>query len=168
MGIPLKVAQSLGIGHLHPAIAGVKELPAHIAEAIAAAKSTKPAPTKAPDDGLNKLERAFWERLQDAHRSGEFREVYEHPLKIRVIGNRWYHPDFMSVEDWGPKNPPTVTLWETKGFMREDAALKLIAAAERFPCFAWVLVTRKGRKWECRCVTARGISKDVWRPDWLL
>lgn len=155
MGLTYAEAQALGIAHLFPAQSGKRnQIPLIVPPAVSAA----------PADGMNKLERAFWERLQDAERARVFARVYEHPLKLRVIGNRWYHPDFLSVdiERFRP-----VTIWETKGFMREDAALKLIAAAERFPAFAWVLVTRKRQKWQCQNVTGRGIDRAIWCPEWL-
>lgn len=154
MGMTYAQASALGIAHLFPAPAGKgKRIPLIVPPAVSAA----------PADGLNKLERAFWERLQEAERTGHFMEVYEHAMKLRVIGNRWYHPDFMSVGLMGQ-----VDLWETKGFMREDAELKLIAAAERFPCFSWVLVTRKARKWQCQYVTKSGINRrEIWCPEWL-
>lgn len=153
MGFTRKQADAWGIGHRFPASAGKNQIPVIV----------PPAKSKAPDDGLNKLERAFWERLQDAERMRVFEKTYEHPFKLRVIGNRYYIPDFASTEP----DVAYVTIWETKGFMREDAELKLIAAAERYPCFEWVLVQKIRRKWECRFVTARGKDREIWCPEWL-
>ena len=152
MGLTYAQCKALGIAHLFPVSAGKNPIPA----------IARPAVSAAPDDGMNKLERAFWERLREAERKLLFRRVYEHPIKLRVIGNRWYIPDFVSEDCCD-----CVNIWETKGFMREDAELKLIAAAERFPCFRWVLVKQVRRRWECRHVTGAGISKEVFTPDWL-
>lgn len=122
-----------------------------------------PAKSQAPDDGLNKLERAFWKRLQDAKAGGIFKEAWREPFKLRVVNNRYYIPDFATHAAFG--NP--LTCWETKGWMREDAELKLLAAAERYQCFNWVLVQKDRGRWRCIEVTPRGFSKDEFTPDWL-
>ena len=149
MGLTRQQCKLLGIEHLYPTEA--KPLPV----------VTPPAKSRHVDDGLNKLERAFWERLQDAQKAGVFEDAYSHQLKLKVIGNRWYYPDFHAARS------RVSTIFETKGWMREDAELKLIAAAERYPCFEWVLVTREKRRWGCRHVTRHGISPTVWCPEWL-
>jgi hypothetical protein len=121
-----------------------------------------PAKTQAVDDGFNKLERAFWERLQGAM-PRYFAYAWPHSMKFVVIGGcRWYTPDFVArTQDGG------MTIFETKGFMREDASLKLIAAASQYPCFSWILVGREKRIWNCCRVTAKGFSRDYFTPDWL-
>jgi hypothetical protein len=40
-------------------------------------------------------------------------------------------------------NLGAVTFYETKGFMRDDAIVKIKTAAKQFPMFTFVLVTRK-------------------------
>jgi hypothetical protein len=121
-----------------------------------------PAKTQAVDDGMNKLERQFWGKLQEATQKGVFADAWREPFKFQVIGScRWYTPDFVTRIMMGHK---PFTIWETKGFLREDAALKLIAAASRYPCFEWVLVRREQRIWNCSYVTAKGIARDVFTP----
>lgn len=122
-----------------------------------------PAVSKAPDDGLNKLERAFWGRLKEAKDGRVFHEVYDHPFKLRVINSRYYIPDFVAQ----PQHFHKLTIFETKGWMREDAELKLLAAAERYQCFNWVLVQKDRGRWRCIEVTPRGFSKAEFTPDWL-
>lgn len=120
-----------------------------------------------PDDGMNKLERAFWCKLQEAKKAGVFADVWREPFKLRVIGNRWYIPDFATRSTGLAFCSTGLTFWETKGFMREDAALKLVAAAEKYQCFRWILVRRDIHTWRCCLVTSRGISRDEFTPDWL-
>lgn len=60
-----------------------------------------------------------------------------------------------------------VTCYEIKGFMRDDAAVKLKVAAATFPCFRWILVQRDRRRWRCIEVTNKGFSRDEWCPEWL-
>lgn len=119
-------------------------------------------PSKAPepcdDDRMNKLERAFFERAQV--RFGA--DVYFEPFKIRLAGRCWYTVDFVIKHDgW-------LNCYEVKGWMRDDAAVKLKVAAEKFPCFHFVLVTRPNRKgWICRNVNSLGIAIGTWCPPWL-
>jgi|GEM_PF-6073082 Uncharacterized conserved protein len=134
----LEQAKALGIAHLWP-----KGIP-----------MKTPAP---PSDGMNKLERAFWERARE-----EFGDnVYREPFKLRLAGRTYYTPDFL-VADAG-----LYDVYEIKGFMRDDASCKLKVAAETFPCFQFILVTRIKRRWECRLVTNRGISPHPHTPEWL-
>lgn len=149
MGFTRQQCEAWGIGHLYPTEA--KPLPV----------AAPPARSAFVEDGLNKLERDFWGRLQEAKQSGVYDEAYSHQLKLKVIGNHWYYPDFHA------SHLSINTIYETKGWMREDAELKLVAAAERYPCFIWVLVRREKRAWRCQYVTRRGIDREVWCPGWL-
>lgn len=150
MGLTYEQAKRCGIEHLWPTES--KPLP------------TAPVPpSKASDDGMNKLERAFWERARDAFGHRAYRE----PITLKLAGRTRYTPDFMTYfgARFGEFEP---TLWEVKGHMRDDAAVKLKVAASMYSIFRFVLVVRVKRKWECRDVTHAGISREVWTPDWLL
>ena len=145
MGLTRAQAEALGIGHLYPT-ESKRGVPAIVPLAA----------SKASDDGMNKTEREFWER---AKASGQ--DVYRELFKLRLAGRTWYTIDFVTFDQ-------RVTCWEIKGFMRDDAAVKLKVAAEMYTCFDFVLVT-KHRKlgWQCRNVTRTGISREIWCPDWL-
>ena len=122
-------------------------------------------PTKAHDvtsDGMNKLERAFLLQLQVAQRRMEFRFIWREPVVLRLAGRTTYKPDFLTSTGLNQ-----LTFWEVKGFMRDDAAVKLKVAASQFPCFQWVLVQRKRSTWQCVDVTDRGIGTQIYCPDWL-
>jgi hypothetical protein len=114
-------------------------------------------------DGMNKLERRFHERLQEAVRQRVFMAAFREPMTLRLAGRTTYKPDFMTFATFNN----VMTFWETKGFMRDDAAVKLKVAAAAFPMFRWVLVQRDRRRWRCIDVTERGFSREEWCPDWL-
>ena len=150
MGLTYQQAKDLGLAHLWPTES--KALPI-----------VRPSVSKAPDDGMNKLERAFHERLKAADQG----DVYREGITLRLAGRTRYTPDFVSIALLLGLPPITLTCWEVKGFMRDDAAVKIKVAAQMFPLFSFVLVTREKRVWQCRYVTSRGISRETWCPDWL-
>lgn len=152
MGLTYEEAKRCGLAHLYPT-GGKSSIPAIVPPSVSAA----------PKDGMNKLERAFWGRLKEAKDARLFREVWEHPFKLRVISGKYYIPDFAGQ----PMHFDKLTIYETKGWMREDAELKLLAAAERYQCFNWVLVQKDRGRWRCIDVTAVGFSKIDYTPDWL-
>lgn len=63
------------------------------------------------------------------------------PMAFKLGDNCRYHPDFVTLENG------QLTAWETKGFMRDDAALKIKMAARTYPFIRFVLVTRVKREW---------------------
>jgi hypothetical protein len=151
MGLTYEEAQRCGIAHLWP---DASKRPRAVEQ---------PAVSNAPDDGMNKLERAFWERLQQAEG-----QHYREGLTFRLAGRTRYTPDFATMVLHATDHRGLViTCWEVKGFMRDDAAVKLKVVADLFPAIRFVLVTRERRRWQCRFVTHTGIRKDYWTPDWL-
>lgn len=147
MGLSYEDAVRCGIAHLWPTPSKV-QLPA-----------AAPPPSKAPVDGMNKLEKSFYDRAREAF--GE--DVYREPFKLRLAGRTWYTIDFL-ISCEGCR----YDCYEIKGFMRDDAAVKLKVAADLYPCLNFSLVTRDKRIWLVRRVTARGISREVFTPDWLM
>lgn len=152
MGLTYEQAKSLGLEAYWPDKASKVALPA-----------AAPPPSQYVSDGMNKLERGFWGRLQDAQRQGIFLEVRREPIKLRLAGKTFYTPDFMSIGF----SITRVRLWEVKGFMRDDAAVKLKVAAAQYPFFAWTLVQKDRGRWRCIDVTNRGFASKEWCPDWL-
>jgi hypothetical protein len=151
VGLTYDQAKALGLAHLWPK---PSERPA---------SPTIPTPTKAPDDGMNKLEREFWNRATNGKAEWRIQEVWREPFALRLAGRTSYRPDFLIQSGWVDR----LQIWETKGFMRDDAAVKIKVAAEMYGCFEFVLATKQGRRWDCRSVTRTGISREVWRPTWL-
>jgi hypothetical protein len=136
-------------------------------------REAKPLPVVIPPvrpqfqaDGMNKLESQFWDRLLAARDARRFTHVYREPFTLRLAGRTTYRPDFMGI--MVASQLPVPQIYEVKGFMRDDAAVKIKVAAETFPWLAFFLATRIKRRWELRNVTCRGISREVWCPDWLM
>lgn len=106
-----------------------------------------------PETQMNKLEASFArDVLRPQEVMGEIRDWRYEPFKFilahAVKGKRkttTYTPDFLAVSK-------KFTMYEIKGFMRDDAMVKIKVAAELFPWFKWVLVTRKKGEWIFRGV----------------
>jgi hypothetical protein len=123
----------------------------------------KPMARTRPDDGMTKLERSFRDTLQDAFMKALVREWRREPITLRLAGRTRYTPDFLVVMP-----DSDLVFVEIKGFMRDDAAVKLKVAAEMYPYFGWLLVTRAGRHgWEVRIVTNRGIGRTPMELPWI-
>lgn len=139
---------------------------AHQAAAIisAATGGVMPSdPTPPKEARRSKLEAAFEERAVAWY--GRDRVFYEQ-VKLRLAGRCYYTPDYF-IDD--TQYDPRFWFWETKGpHAREDGIIKLKQAAERYPMFGWVLVTRpKPNRWECRAVDRSGIHHEPFCPRWL-
>lgn len=71
--------------------------------------------------------------------AGEIRDWAYESIKLKV-GEKicWYAPDFAVVaKDW------TLEFHEYKGFWKDDARVKIKAAASQYPGFRFVAVTKK-------------------------
>lgn len=88
-------------------------------------------------DTLNKTEAAFLDHLRANHPDAAF--IEPHALTLRLANGCRYTPDFILADASG------LTAYETKGHMRDDAAVKLKVAASRFPFITFILVWRDRR-----------------------
>lgn len=91
--------------------------------------------------GLNKTEAAFF-----AHLKAMMPEHSHHAqaLTLRIGNGVRYTPDFASFATTGE-----IVAHEVKGFMRDDAAVKLKVAASLYPQIRFRLVSKaKGGTWE--------------------
>lgn len=86
---------------------------------------------------LNKMERQWLEVL----RGRSFDWIGIQPFGLKLADNCRYHPDFVTLANG------QLTAFETKGFMRDDALVKLKMAARLFPFIRFVLVTREKQNW---------------------
>ena len=107
----------------------------------------KEVPVLGSYNPMNKTETKFSIYLDQLKAMGEIREWRFEPFKFilshSVKGKRratTYTPDFLTVGK-------EFTLYEVKGFMRDDAAVKIKVAAEMFPWFDWVLVYLQKGEW---------------------
>lgn len=90
---------------------------------------------------LNKTETAFYLHLV-SHIPGA--KVMPHAITLVLANGCRYTPDFYVEMPEGRDR-----FYETKGFMRDDAAVKLKVAASTFTRFDFYLASRKkGGRWE--------------------
>lgn len=91
-----------------------------------------------PLAGANKTERAYGQRLELLRRAGEVLSWGFQRITLKLADDCRYTPDFDVVTAAGE-----LEMHETKGFMRDDARVKLKVAARSFP-FRFVLVKKTG------------------------
>lgn len=122
-----------------------------------------PTPTGKPrirqnSEGLNKTEAAFYAHLQRTSK-GTQEPGNEFPQRIDVmppqtitlrLGNGVrYTPDFATVTHahtiGNESAAQTLRFYEVKGFMRDDAAVKIKVAASMFPYWRFYMVTKASR-----------------------
>lgn len=89
-------------------------------------------------DGLNKTEALFLAHLRASY-PGAFVEA--HPITLKLANGCRYTPDFVAFVGG------QLVAYEVKGFMRDDAAVKVKVAASKFPFIRFVLVWRKRGEW---------------------
>lgn len=110
------------------------------------AKITATARLRSQD--MNTLERRYAEQLELQRVTGVILWWKFQPLKfkLRLADKTYYTPDFLVVARDG-----ALECHETKGFMQDDAAVKLKVAAETFP-FRFKLVKWEKKQWEVKDV----------------
>ena len=91
---------------------------------------------------MNKLERAYSVELENQRLAGLISSWKFEAMKLRLADRTTYSPDFFVVLPDGHMEHH-----ETKGFMRDDAHVKLKVAASLFPMFTFRLVKRKAGAW---------------------
>lgn len=94
--------------------------------------------------GMNKTEQAFYEHLKTT--LPEFR-IYAQSFTLKIANGCRYTPDFVLIGDDG-----RLHAYETKGFMRDDAAVKIKVAASLYPAIQFTLVHRKKGAWHMEAV----------------
>ena len=85
--------------------------------------------------GMNKLEARFAMMLEAQKRSSDIYSWEYEKVTLKLAHDTRYTPDFMVIGRFG-----AVEFYETKGFMRDDARVKLQTAASMFPYFKFYLV----------------------------
>lgn len=92
--------------------------------------------------GMNKLEALYAEHLELLKAAGEIKWHRFEPVKLRLATGAYYKPDFGVLTRDGQ-----FALHETKGHWREAARVRIKVAAELFPMFRFVAITRVGGNW---------------------
>lgn len=99
------------------------------------------------DAKMNKLEASYSRYLEDRRVIGEIYQWKYEPMKLRLADRTYYSPDFVVIAWDG-----LVEFHETKGFMRDDANVKIKVAAEQFQWARFFLVTRKKGEWKVEAI----------------
>jgi hypothetical protein len=89
----------------------------------------------------SRLEAEFAAELQWWKESGQIQIWRYEPIVLRLGPGLTYRPDFWVVWKDG-----SVGFVEVKGWMRDDARVKLLTAAEQYPEFRFLLATKPGGK----------------------
>lgn len=89
---------------------------------------------------MNKLEEKYSRALDIWIKEGTILGYKYEAVKFKLADKTFYTPDFMVVY------PDKIAFHETKGFMRDDANVKLKVVASLFPEFEFVLVQWIGGK----------------------
>ena len=87
-------------------------------------------------EGMNKLEAEYAQLLGLLKHGRDILDWRFEPIKLRLAHTTFYTPDFLVIQADG------FEFHETKGFMRDDAAVKLKVAAQLYPWFTFVLVQK--------------------------
>lgn len=97
----------------------------------------------------NKLEERYAGYLEQCKLAGEVYQYWYEPFGIKLAEKTYYHPDFLVQLPDG-----TLEIHETKGFMRDDAAVKIKTAARKYPCYVFRLVRWEKRQWHITEIAA--------------
>jgi hypothetical protein len=95
-----------------------------------------------PVGSMNKTEAAYDTHLWNLRHAGKIAWHKFEGIKLRLADNTFLTIDFPVLTD-----AMMLEMREVKGFMRDDAAVKLKVAASIYP-FRFILVRKKGAGWE--------------------
>lgn len=90
---------------------------------------------------MNKLEAAYAQQLELERLAGRWVWWGYEVIKLRLASGAYYTPDFALIDAGGH-----LVIHETKGHWREAAKVRIKVAAELYPFFQFVAVTRQRRK----------------------
>lgn len=90
---------------------------------------------------MNKLETAYSQLIELERLAGTWQWWAFTPFKLRLAAGAWYTPDFALLDPLGK-----LVIHETKGHWREAAKVRIKVAAELYPMFRFVAVTRQRAK----------------------
>jgi hypothetical protein len=94
-----------------------------------------------PVGKMNKTEAAYDEHLANLQMTGQILWYKFEGIKLRLADNTFYTADFFVMDaDRG------LVVHEAKGFMTDDAAVKIKVAAELYPIFRFFLARRRLKK----------------------
>lgn len=94
---------------------------------------------------MNKTELAYSQYLDALKTCGEILWYEFEAVKLRLADNTFFTVDFMVMRSNG-----ALEAHETKGFMMDDANVKLKCANEKFPWPFFLVKRAKGGAWDVR------------------
>jgi len=115
-------------------------------------------PIRPEADRMNKLEARYARHLDLQVAHGDVESYLYGSIKFRLADRTWFTPDFVLWMKSG-----AIEVHETKGFMRDDANVKLKVFAEMYPEFTVVLVTLDRGDWRKRHIAGRHPSSGGYR-----
>lgn len=89
---------------------------------------------------MNKTESAFAQVLDLKKREGEIEHWEFETIKLQLGDGAWYTPDF-----WVLMPDGEIHFYETKGFMREAANVRIKVAATKYPFRFFLIKFLRGR-----------------------
>lgn len=104
--------------------------------------------TRGHKKGMNRLEKEYQSLLEARRIEGEIEWVGFECIKFRLADKTYLTPDFMVMRANGE-----IEVHEVKGFMEEDANVKLKVCAENFP-FKFFLAKKLKGQWDVREVSS--------------
>lgn len=107
-----------------------------------------PGVTEKPTPGtMNAWEKEHARTLFDRHQADEISGYYYERFRFEIGHRCLYIPDFVILHSNG-----TFGAEEVKGFMRDDANVKIKVAARMYPQIVFTLWTKKDGDWTCKAV----------------
>ena len=92
---------------------------------------------------MNRMETRYAEHLSMLVSAGLIAGYWFESIKVRLANRTWYAPDFLVMLPAGQ-----LELHEVKGFMEDDAAVKLKVTAEIYRLFPLKLVREVRGTWQ--------------------
>lgn len=92
---------------------------------------------------MNKTEQSYATGTLDVLKlAGEIAAYWFESVKLRLADRTFYTPDFLVQLADG-----TLEFHEVKGFWEDDARVKVKVAAEQYPLFRFIAVTKRKKEW---------------------
>ena len=88
---------------------------------------------------MNKTERGYYDLLNIRYKAGDILWFAFEPIKFRLARKTYYTPDFIVVN-----KDREIEVHEVKGFMRDDANVKLKVSNEEYPFKFFLVRLKKG------------------------
>ena len=118
------------------------------AEAVPHTASSHQQGVDASRPKMNKLEMRYSQYLDVLKFTGDIKDWRFESVKLRLADHCVYIPDFLIVLHDG-----RCELHECKGFMRDDALVKLKVAADQFPWWQFKIIRRVKGEWNIKSVS---------------